>query len=198
MMNIFRKDKIKKIEALDGYGIRGEIMFQVRDKDGKLKKLWNENVLGKFLRTRLGLDLQGIFFLGRWDTKMQFHNLIPSAGKAGMASRCNGVGSEAAFTYLAVGIGTTAPASGNTALESEITDSGLERAAATCTRITTSVTNDTAQLDKTWTVSGSKAVTEAGALNASSNGTLLGRQTFTAINVVSGDSLQITYKFQFS
>ena len=101
----------------------------------------------------------------------------------------------AAFTYLAVGIGTTAADAADTALESEIVDSGLERAAATCSRVTTDVTNDTAQLLKSWSVTGTKAVTEAGALNAASTGTLLGRQVFSAINVVSGDTLQITYKF---
>jgi hypothetical protein len=56
------------------------------------------------------------------------------------------------------------------------------------------VTNDTAQLDKTWSVSGTKAVTECGIFNDASAGTLLGRQVFTAVNVVSGDSLQVIYK----
>ena len=189
--------KEKKVQV-DGAKIRGEMTFRVLDKNGNLKKLWNENKLGKFIRTRFGLDLQGWFFLGFWNTKMQFHNLIPTAGKAGMASRCNGAGAEAAFTYLAVGTGTTGPAAGDTALETEIVDSGLARASATATRVTTTVTNDTAQLDKTFTVTGTKAVTEAGALNAASSGTILGRQTFTAVNVVNGDSLQITYKFAFA
>lgn len=135
---------------------------------------------------------------GRFKAIRQIKNLVVSAGKAGVASRINGSGAEAAFTYLAVGTGTTAAAAGDTTLEAEIVDSGLARAAATCTRVTTSVTNDTAQLDKTFSVTGTKAVTEAGALNAASTGTLLGRQVFSAVNVVNGDSLQITYKFQVS
>lgn len=124
----------------------------------------------------------------------EVQNLITTAGKAGISARINGVGSPTAYTYLAVGTGTTAPASGNTALETEITDSGLARTAATASQVTTTTTNDTAQLSYTWTVSGTKAVTECGILNASTSGTMLGRQTFSAINVVSGDSLQITYK----
>jgi hypothetical protein len=99
---------------------------------------------------------------------------------------------------LALGTGTTGAAAGNTALEAEITDSGLERAAATPSRDTDTATNDTAVLTKTWTASGTKAVTEAGALNAGVAGILLGRQVFGAINVVSGDSLQITYEFTFA
>jgi len=126
------------------------------------------------------------------------HNLITSAGKAGIASRINGSGSEAAFTYLAVGVGTTAAAVGDTTLQTEITDSGLARVNATASRVTTSVTNDTARLTTTFTVTGTKAVTEAGILNAASVGTLLSRQVFTAVNVINGDSLQLTYSVQAS
>jgi hypothetical protein len=189
LLNIFKTDKSK---------IKGELTFKVRDKWGQTKQLWQENWLGKLIRKTLGVDLQGISFLGRWTDQLVFNNLVVNAGLAGMASRCNGSGGEAAFTYLAVGTGTTAPAAGNTALETEITDSGLARASATVSRVTTTVTNDTAQLDKTWNVTGTKAVTEAGAFNAASSGTLLGRQTFSAVNVANGDTLQVIYKFQMS
>jgi len=37
-------------------------------------------------------------------------------------------------------------------------------------------------------------VTESAVLNASSAGTMLCRQTFSAINVADGDTLQITWK----
>lgn len=146
-------------------GLMGLIEITVRDKDGNIKDF------------------------------RKLRNLITSAGLAGLASRINGDGSAAAFTYLAVGTGTGAAAAGDTTLGTEITDSGLARAAATCSRTQTNVANDTAKLSKTWSVSGTKAVTEVGALNADTDGTLLGRQVFTAVNVVSGDSLQIDYSF---
>lgn len=179
-----------------GVGIHGEMTFVVRDANGKIRQQWQENRLGRLIRVWFGFDLQGVTLLGHWSDKRVVKNLVTSAGKAGVASRINGAGSEAAFTYLAVGTGTNAAADGDTTLQTEITDSGLARAAATCTRETITVTNDTATLDKTFSVTGTKAVTEAGALNASSSGVLLGRQVFSAINVVSGDTLQITYKFQ--
>lgn len=135
------------------------------------------------LRTRL---------TGQWVESLTLSNLITNAGKAGVASRINGAGSEAAFTYIAIGIGTTAAAVGDTTLESEITTNGGQRAAATASRVTTDVTNDTARLVVTFSFTGTFAVTEAGALNASSSGVLLNRQVFTAVNVVSGDSLQVT------
>jgi len=134
------------------------------------------------------------FITGVWSDSRLISNLVVSAGAAGVASRINGAGSEAAFTYIAVGIGTTAAAAGNTTLESEIVDSGLARAAATASRVTTDVTNDTAQLLYTFSVTGTKAVTESGVLNAASAGTLLARQVFSAVNVVNGDSLQVTWK----
>lgn len=121
-------------------------------------------------------------------------NLVTSAGKAGVASRINGSGSEAAFTYVAIGTGTAAAAAGDTALGAEITTGGGERAAGSASRVTTTVTNDTAQLTKTFTFTASFAVTECGVLNATSAGVLLARQVFSAVNVVSGDSIAVTYK----
>lgn len=197
-------------------GLIGEIHFEVKDKYGNIRKQWNENTAGKYIRRsiskfvhRHGLQsrtakylashgLRIPFLLGGYGSKAIIRNTITNAGLAGMASRCNGSGSEAAFTYLGVGTGTTAASASDTTLETEITDSGLARASATASRETTTVTNDTATLDKTFSVTGTKAVTEAGALNAASSGVLLGRQVFSAINVVNGDSLQITYKFAFA
>ena len=125
-------------------------------------------------------------------------NLIVNASLAEISGLVGNTGSKTAFTYLAVGTGTTAAAAGDTTLETEITDSGLERAASTVSQETTTQTDDTLQLLKEWTATGSKAVTEVGALNAGAAGTLLGRQIFSAINVVSTDVLEITYKFVFA
>lgn len=124
-------------------------------------------------------------------------NLITSAGKAAAAGLLNGVVTDF-FDYLAIGTGTTAAAVGDTALQTEISTNGGARAAATLSRVTTTVTNDTAQFVYTWTFSGSFAVTECGVFSASSGGTLLARQVFSALNVVSGDTLAITYKVAVS
>ena len=125
-------------------------------------------------------------------------NKITNAGLAAMAALLLTDVAEDSFDYIAVGVGTTAAAATDTTLETEITDSGLARAAGTGTRVTTTVTNDTAQLATTFSVTGSKAVTEAGMLNAASAGDLLARQVFSALNVVDGDSLAITWKIVFT
>lgn len=121
-------------------------------------------------------------------------NLITSAGKAAVAARIGGV-AEDAFTYLAVGTGTTGPVIGNTTLEAEITTGGLERAAATVTRETTTVANDTLQLVYTWTATAAHAVTEYGSFNDAAAGDLLARSVFAVINVANTDQLKLTAKY---
>ena len=138
--------------------------------------------------------------LGYWSNKKHNRNLVPTAGKAAVASRINGSGAEAVFDKIGWGTGATAPAAGDTTLLAEVSASGGAAAgvhvvaAATASRVTTTVANDTAQLVGTVTAAGTIAVTESGVFNAATNGKLLARQTFTAINVVSGDSIQFTWK----
>ena len=103
-------------------------------------------------------------------------------------------GSYTAFDYIAVGTGTTAATATDTTLATEETQNGLTRAAGTGTLVTVNETDDTAQFVKSFSVTGSVAVTESGVLTAASTGTLLCRQTFSAINVANGDTLQITWK----
>ena len=177
------------------------VEYRIFDKDGNPKPIFHENRLFRFLMKHGLLSPHAPkvpFLLGSWQLASVKPNLVTNAGKAGVASRINGAGSEAAFTYIATGTGTTAAAAGDTTLQTEIASSGLSRVNATASRVTTSVTNDTAQLQTTFSVSGTKAVTESGILNASSSGVLLARQVFSAINVANGDSLQITWKVQAS
>jgi len=123
-------------------------------------------------------------------------NLIVSAGLAALAGLSIATGHTNAFDYIAIGTGVTAPVAGNTTLGTEITTGGGARALATLSRVTTTVTNDTARLVKTFTFTSSFAVTEAGVLDSAAVGTLLCRQTFTAINVVSTETLEVTYSIQ--
>lgn len=138
--------------------------------------------------------------LGHWSDTKHNRNLVPTAGKAGVASRINGAGAEALFDKIGWGTGVVAPGAGDTTLGTEVTASGSAASgvhvvsAATASRVTTTVTNDTAQLVGTVTATGTIAITESGVFNAATNGTLLARQTFTVINVVSGDSIQFTWK----
>ena len=125
-------------------------------------------------------------------------NLVVDGGIAAVAGLIIQTGSTAPFAYVAIGTSTQAAASSDTALYSELTTGGGQRGSATLSRVTTDVTNDTAQLVKTFsfTTTSGYAVTEAGVFNAvtTSSGTMLCRQIFAAINVINLDTLAVTYK----
>jgi len=199
------------------FSLYENVEYVLKDRDGNLKPLFTENKLGtsilRFIRkyipqpiAKSGKVKAGIlnnlaayglripYLTGNWGNSRVIANLVTNAGFAGVASRINGSGAEAAFTFVAVGTGATAAAAADTTLQTETAASGLSRAAASASRVTTTQTNDTAQLVLTYTVTGTVAVTESGVLNAASSGVLLCRQVFSAINVVNGDSLQITWK----
>lgn len=124
-------------------------------------------------------------------------NLIVNAGKAQLALLA-GDATATPFTYLELGTSSTAVGASQTALQAAITDSGLARAAATVSRTTTSVTNDTLSLVYTWTASGTKAIEEIGVFNASSAGTMLSRALTSTKTILSGETIQATYTVQFS
>jgi hypothetical protein len=90
-----------------------------------------------------------------------------------------------------MGIGTGTPTA--TALQSEISSGGGSRAAVTPASATTTATDDTIRSVKTFTFTGSFAITEEGLFNAASSGTMPCSRSFSVINVSSGDSLQITH-----
>lgn len=128
---------------------------------------------------------------------------IANAGRAVVSARLYGTAS-AAYGAIGMGTDTTAFSASQTALIAGVgaggsADSGvhvLATASVTASSVTTTVTNDTAQFVGTVSISGTIAVTEAGLFNADTNGTMLMRQTFSAVNVVSGDSIQFTVKIK--
>lgn len=187
----------------------------LKDKDGNIKPIFQDNKLCRYLikhgwLSPLWINRWYAFalipILGVWADAKVFKNLVTDAGKAAVASRINGAGGAAAFTAIGQGTGTTSAAAGDTTLQTEVKADGtaasgvhaLTTASVTASRVTTTVTNDTAQLVGTVSETATIAVTESGVFNADTNGTLLCRQTFTAVNVVNGDSLQFTWKIKAS
>lgn len=124
-------------------------------------------------------------------------NLVTSAGKAQLALLC-GDATATPFTYIAVGTSSTSPSVGQTTLGAEITDTGLARSSGTVSRTTTTVTNDTFSITKTWTASGVKAIEEVGIFNASSNGEMLSRALTGTKTTANGETVQATYTLAFS
>ena len=149
--NMELRDSIKveirrKPKMRDGIALRGDVVLELRKKDGSV--------------------------LNREELK----NLIVNTGKERVARLIGDVGSGiGAFTHIAIGEGTTSPAVGDTALETE-----RERESATVTY----VPDYKCAFEKTFTFGSgvSYAITEAGLLDQASGGTMLDRFTFSAKN----------------
>ena len=111
-----------------------------------------------------------------------------NSGKSAVAGLINGVVTNY-FEYIAIGTSSTAESASQTALGSE-----THRASATTSRITTNVSDDTAQWVHTFSFTSSYAICESGIFDSSSGGTMLARAVFSTLNVESGDKLQVTWK----
>lgn len=108
-------------------------------------------------------------------------------------------------TRIGWGTGTTAAAVTQTDLVTETTETlSAGRVAGTESRVTTTNTNDTYQVAGTVTATGTRAITEYGQFDANSSGATVPnatgnmfiRSNFSAVNVVSGDSIAFTSKLQ--
>ena len=101
--------------------------------------------------------------------------------------------------YHGVGTGTTAAAAGDTALETEST-TALNPDSTRATGSLTEASATVFQTVGTVTFDASAAITEWGLLSqaATGGGVLFDRQVFSALNMVSGDSIQFTYNLTVS
>jgi hypothetical protein len=115
------------------------------------------------------------------------HNLIVNTGRNAIVERCDSSPGTTQPTHMAIGTGATAPAAGDTALQTELDRNSLTSNIA-ATNVLTMV-GDWAAGD------GTGAITEAGVLNAASGGTLYSRATFSVINKGASDTLQITWTY---
>lgn len=114
-----------------------------------------------------------------------------NAGAAIITNRIIQAGTAA--KNIGWGIGTSGPTTGDTALgtESAPTTAG-GRTVGTESRTTVSVTSDNYQVTGTVTAGSSLAITEAGTFDNVTAGNMLIRGVFSAVNVVSGDSIAFT------
>ena len=96
------------------------------------------------------------------------------------------------------GIGTNAAAVTDTALQTESAPTTAGgRTVGTESRTTVTNTNDNYQVTGTVTAGSSLAITESGLFDNVTAGNLLTRGVFSAVNVVSGDSIAFTFGLKF-
>lgn len=118
--------------------------------------------------------------------------LLVNAGRATLS----GLLAASTSKFIAVGTGNTAESATQTALVTEVET----RATGTQTQQTTSVTNDTYQVVGTVTATTTRALQESGVFDVvtTSSGNMLVRGVYSTINLASGDSIQVTWKLQFT
>lgn len=101
--------------------------------------------------------------------------------------------------YLGIGTGATGAARtavvGDTALSTEVE---TRVGANAPTAETTTQTDDTFQVIQTITATAGRALDEAGIFDASTTGNMFLSATFPVINLLSGDSIQITAQVQYT
>lgn len=139
-----------------------------------------------------GLDLSA----GPLGALKWFATVLTNAGVAIITNRMIQAGT--APKDVGWGTGTAAAAVTDTALGTEAapTTSG-GRTVGTESRVTVTNTNDAYQTVGTVTAGGGLAITEAGLFDAVSAGNMLIRSVFTAVAVVSGDSIAFTFQLKF-
>ena len=121
--------------------------------------------------------------------------LLVNTGKAVVTNRVkNGATGATEPNYVAWGTGAGTTALTDTTL---FTETGT-RTAGTSTQQTTTTTNDTYQVIGTLTAGSTLAITNAGLFDASTAGNLFVKGDFSTVNLNSADSIQFTFKTQFS
>jgi len=139
------------------------------------------NLKGRFHIAVLGED-------GEERSHQVVPNTIMNAGKAVVSGLIVKDIGEDAFDYLAIGTDNTAPNATQSALIAE-----TYRVAGTGSQETTTVTDDTARLTASMSITDSNVFAEAGVFNSSSTGDMLARTTFSATTASDGDTVNIGY-----
>ncbi len=116
-------------------------------------------------------------------------DVITTVGRAQIAGYAAGTVASLTSYFGNVGTGAGTAAVGDTTL---FTETGTARISITPTRVTVTLTNDTAQYTFTYTASGGISVTNAGYFTLSSGGTLMQKSDHATIPLLAGDSIAYT------
>lgn len=126
--------------------------------------------------------------------------VFANAGKAITTNRLKAGGTEPLNVGWGTGAGTAAIADTTTFTPALVTLAGgdTDHTPGTSTQQTTSVTNDTYQVIATRTATGGGTVTNAALFDAVSTGNMFVKGDFTGVVLANGDSIQFTFKLQYT
>lgn len=126
--------------------------------------------------------------------------VLTNKGKAMFADRVRT--SPATYStspkYIGIGTGATSAARTAVAADTALSNEVETRATGTESTVTTSVTGDTYQAVGTVSITGTRAVDESGLFDDSTGGNMATSATLNVINLLNGDSLQLTWKVQIT
>jgi len=149
--------------------------------------------IGDVIRLRGGIELQLRNALnGQIVEKRILNNLVVTAGRRFVLQQIasSEIVTSHTFERIAVGTGTVAPATSDTALGSETTRIAI--GTFTTSNLTSNPPSWRAEISLN-TDEGNTTLGEVGILNSSSGGTLLARATFATINKTTSNTLNISY-----
>lgn len=122
--------------------------------------------------------------------------VLTNKGKGLFADRART--SPATYTtspkHIGIGTGATAATRTAVAADTALSTEVETRATGTESTVTTTQTGDTYQSVGTVSITGTRAIDESGLFDASSSGNMITSATLSIINLLSGDSLQLTWK----
>lgn len=190
----------KKGKTIDIAGVQGWVEIIVRDKHGNIKyHIGGRPPTHVSKEKKHNNPIASSFPTKEIDLHYWRKNVITDVGIAEMIRLIFAGLTGTKFGYLAIGSGTVAESTTDTALGGEIA-----RKTASVTQTTTTITNDTALLEATFSsadgLTGTSNVSEAGIFNDPTAGVLLARKVFSAvpINWDAGDSITIRYYVQLT
>jgi hypothetical protein len=122
--------------------------------------------------------------------------VVTTSGKVTAASRMQTTPGRTPPKF--VGMGTGGGARTAAAADTALTTEAETRATGTESIVTVTAANDAYQVQGTITATAGRTVNEAGTFDASSAGNIDISATFPDIGLLSGDSLQFTFKHQMT
>ena len=124
--------------------------------------------------------------------------VFTNSGKRTTADRMLTTPTRNPLKFIAMGVGATGAARTAVAADTALSTEVESRATGTESTVTTTQTGDTYQTVGTISATANRSVDEAGTFDASSAGNMGISATMNVISLVSGDSLQLTMKVQYT
>jgi|SRR5690348_1129714 len=165
----------------DGMKIQGHITLVATDPNGNIKAYrQTDNIV-----VNTGADCV---------TRLLFGGNSAGRGAGSGTTTCVGTLTQP-WTVIGIGTGTTAEAATDKALQTELSGNGLTRVAGTVTYTNATTGTSAAIITNQFTSTTTAAVTESGLFNSTtvSGSGMFAHKVFTAINLVSGDKLTVTW-----